>query len=224
MKRILLATAGVAVVAVVAADDRLRPAGATTGPRQRRLTRGAAAEAARRHQRAEALHRRRQVRRAAVRLHRRPGQERRLRRRDRKVVRPLRVRPRAARLVRVRADRGARAAADDRPRRPRHLDVHLHGRPRHAHRLLAGLLQGDGPAARQERRPVQRSTTSRQRGGDDERLGLRPLDEALLHDTEVVVTDSFTNAMIAFNQGRADAVMFDDAVLVAVAAADPTRR
>ena len=39
-------------------------------------------------------------------------------------------------------------------------------------------------------------------------------------NTEVIVADTFTNAMLAFNQGRADAVMYDDAVLLPVAAAD----
>jgi polar amino acid transport system substrate-binding protein len=39
-------------------------------------------------------------------------------------------------------------------------------------------------------------------------------------DTEVIVADTFTNAMLAFNQGRAAAVMYDDAVLLPVAAAD----
>jgi polar amino acid transport system substrate-binding protein len=38
--------------------------------------------------------------------------------------------------------------------------------------------------------------------------------------TSVVVTDSFTNALLAFNQGRADALMWDDTVLVGIAAAD----
>src|SRR6476469_5285693 len=38
--------------------------------------------------------------------------------------------------------------------------------------------------------------------------------------TQVIVADTFTNAMLAFNQGRADAVMYDDAVLIPVAAAD----
>ena len=38
--------------------------------------------------------------------------------------------------------------------------------------------------------------------------------------TEVIVADTFTNAMLSFNQGRADAVMYDDAVLLPVAAAD----
>jgi polar amino acid transport system substrate-binding protein len=38
--------------------------------------------------------------------------------------------------------------------------------------------------------------------------------------TEVIVADSFTNALLAFNQGRADALMWDDTVLVGVAAAD----
>jgi polar amino acid transport system substrate-binding protein len=34
--------------------------------------------------------------------------------------------------------------------------------------------------------------------------------------TKLVVTDSFTNALLAFNQGRADALMWDDSVLVGV--------
>jgi polar amino acid transport system substrate-binding protein len=42
--------------------------------------------------------------------------------------------------------------------------------------------------------------------------------------TDVIVTDTFTNAMLAFNQGRADAVMYDDAVLIPVAAADRTAK
>src|SRR6188768_3222377 len=37
-------------------------------------------------------------------------------------------------------------------------------------------------------------------------------------DTEVIVTDTFTNALLAFQQGRADAIMYDDAVLLPVAA------
>jgi ABC-type amino acid transport substrate-binding protein len=39
-------------------------------------------------------------------------------------------------------------------------------------------------------------------------------------DTEVIVTDGVTSSVLAFNQGRADAVMWDDTVLVGVAAAD----
>jgi hypothetical protein len=39
-------------------------------------------------------------------------------------------------------------------------------------------------------------------------------------DTSVTVADSFTNALRAFNQSRADALMWDDTVLVGVAAAD----
>jgi polar amino acid transport system substrate-binding protein len=38
--------------------------------------------------------------------------------------------------------------------------------------------------------------------------------------TQLVVTDSFTNAFTAFNQGRADALMWDDTVLVGIAASD----
>jgi polar amino acid transport system substrate-binding protein len=43
-------------------------------------------------------------------------------------------------------------------------------------------------------------------------------------NTEVIVADTFTNAMLAFNQGRADAVMYDDAVLIPVATSDPTAK
>jgi len=43
-------------------------------------------------------------------------------------------------------------------------------------------------------------------------------------NTEAIVTDSFTNALLAFNQGRADALMWDDTVLVGVAAADRTAK
>jgi polar amino acid transport system substrate-binding protein len=39
-------------------------------------------------------------------------------------------------------------------------------------------------------------------------------------NTQVIVADTFTNAMLAFQQGRADALMYDDAVLLPVAAAD----
>ena len=41
---------------------------------------------------------------------------------------------------------------------------------------------------------------------------------------EVVVTDSVTNAVIAFNQGRADAVMFDDTSLALIAASDSSSK
>jgi polar amino acid transport system substrate-binding protein len=39
-------------------------------------------------------------------------------------------------------------------------------------------------------------------------------------DTRLIVTDSFTNALLAFNQGRADTLMWDDSVLVGIATAD----
>jgi polar amino acid transport system substrate-binding protein len=41
-------------------------------------------------------------------------------------------------------------------------------------------------------------------------------------DTRVVATDSFTNALLEFRNGRADALMWDDTVLVGIAAADRT--
>jgi polar amino acid transport system substrate-binding protein len=42
--------------------------------------------------------------------------------------------------------------------------------------------------------------------------------------TEVVVVDSVTNAVLAFNQGRADAVMFDDTSLALIAATNPAAK
>ena len=39
-------------------------------------------------------------------------------------------------------------------------------------------------------------------------------------DTKVLVTDSFTNALIAFRDGRADAFMWDDTVLLGIAVTD----
>jgi polar amino acid transport system substrate-binding protein len=42
--------------------------------------------------------------------------------------------------------------------------------------------------------------------------------------TEVIVTDSVTNAVLAFNQGRADAVMFDDTSLALIAATNPSAK
>ena len=39
-------------------------------------------------------------------------------------------------------------------------------------------------------------------------------------NTQLTVTDSFTNALLAFNQGRADTLMWDDSVLVGIATAD----
>ena len=42
--------------------------------------------------------------------------------------------------------------------------------------------------------------------------------------TEVIVVDSVTNAVLAFNQGRADAVMFDDTSLALIAATNPSAK
>ena len=40
--------------------------------------------------------------------------------------------------------------------------------------------------------------------------------------TNLIVTDSFTNALLAFRDGRADALMFDDTILLGIAVTDPT--
>ena len=42
--------------------------------------------------------------------------------------------------------------------------------------------------------------------------------------TNLIVTDNFTAASLAFSQGRADGLMFDDTVLVGIAAADPNTK
>ena len=42
--------------------------------------------------------------------------------------------------------------------------------------------------------------------------------------TEAIVTNNFTNALLAFNQGRADALMWDDSVLIGVATTDTTAK
>lgn len=39
-------------------------------------------------------------------------------------------------------------------------------------------------------------------------------------DTKVLVTDSFTNALLAFRDGRAEALMWDDTVLLGIATQD----
>jgi polar amino acid transport system substrate-binding protein len=39
-------------------------------------------------------------------------------------------------------------------------------------------------------------------------------------NTSLITTDSFTNALLAFNQGRAETLMWDDSVLVGIATAD----
>jgi polar amino acid transport system substrate-binding protein len=41
-------------------------------------------------------------------------------------------------------------------------------------------------------------------------------------DTKLIVTDVFSNALIAFRDGRADTVMFDDTALLGIAVTDPT--
>ena len=66
------------------------------------------------------------------------------------LVLALRVRQVEPRHVHLRHDAGPRAGAHDRARRHGHRDVHVHRRPRHADRLLAGVLQGDGSPARAE--------------------------------------------------------------------------
>ena len=46
----------------------------------------------------------------------------------------------------------------------------------------------------------------------------------MLPEHGALVVDSVTAALLAFNQGRADAVMFDDSSLALVAASDPSAK
>jgi polar amino acid transport system substrate-binding protein len=43
-------------------------------------------------------------------------------------------------------------------------------------------------------------------------------------DTKLIVTDVFSNALIAFRDGRADTLMFDDTSLLGIAVTDPSTR
>jgi polar amino acid transport system substrate-binding protein len=43
-------------------------------------------------------------------------------------------------------------------------------------------------------------------------------------DTKLIVTDGFTNAALAFRDGRADALMFDDTILLGMAVTDPATK
>ena len=181
MRRVILATAGVAVVAFVAAALGSAQTTATTGAARAEAKAPVLPKLP-----AEIANRKRLIVGAKCDTPPfgylgRPGQERGGRRRDRAAVRPVRVRPRAAADVRLRTDGGPRAAADEQSGGSRHLDVQLLRGPRHADRLLAGVLQRHGALARQERlADPEPRRHPRQEGGDHERLDLRPLDEAVL--------------------------------------------
>ena len=43
-------------------------------------------------------------------------------------------------------------------------------------------------------------------------------------DTKLVITDGFTNALLAFRDGRADALMFDDTIVLGIAVTDPATK
>ena len=184
------------------------------------------AQAAGRHRAPQAAHRRRQVRHAAVRLPRRARQERRRRRRDREVVRPLRVRPRAAARVRLRTDRASASrcsptvGSTSSSRRSRTRPTATRGstsRGRTTRRRGRLLVKNNSPITTlNDIRGRRVATTS---GSVYDRWMRRCFPTA-----EVVVTDSVTNAVLAFNQGRADAVMFDDTSLALIAASRPVRR
>jgi polar amino acid transport system substrate-binding protein len=75
------------------------------------------------------------------------------------------------------------------------------------------LVRNDGPVQRLS--DIRNRTVSTTTGSIYDRWVRR-----CFPDTKLVVTDSFTNALLAFNQGRADTLMWDDSVLVGIATAD----
>ena len=109
MKRIVLAVTAVALVAAAMAawGGAVPLATEWGGCPVAGEAEAETAAAAGGHQAARTVEHRRQVRRAAVRLHQRQGPERRLRRRDRQVVLSLRVRQGQPRQLRLRTDAGA---------------------------------------------------------------------------------------------------------------------
>ena len=183
MKRILLATAGVAVVAVFAATIGFAQPTATTGG-------GAARRSPRRCRscRADIASRKRFI--VGVKCDTPPFGYLDVRGKNAGVDVEIAkwfaryAFGREQRLTFVCAPTAVREPLPDRrPCRPRHLDVHLHRRPGHADRLLPRVLQGDRAVAREERfaDPVaERHPGPEDR--DDAGLDLRPLDEALLLD------------------------------------------
>ena len=75
------------------------------------------------------------------------------------------------------------------------------------------LVRNDGPVQRLS--DIRNRTVATTTGSIYDRWVRR-----CFNDTRLVVTDSFTNALLAFNQGRADTLMWDDSVLVGIATAD----
>ena len=65
--------------------------------------------------------------------------------------------------------------------------------------------------------PATVNSLLKQEGGDDERLIYDTWLKTCYKNTEAIVTNNFMNALLAFNQGRADAPMWDDSVLIGVA-------
>ena len=223
MKRILLATAVVAVVAAFAATIGSARPTATTGvatrrPRRRRRCRSCRPNIKAR----QAVDRRRQVRRAAVRLHQRAGQERGLRRRDRAVVRPLRVRPREPRSRSSARRRRAREPLLTADRVDLVISTFTYTADRdtridfsRAYYKATGrlLVKNDSPIQRSPTSPGAKVSTTSGSVYD------RWVRNCFTNTEPVVRTASRTRCWPSTRAGRTR-VMCDDTVLVGVAAAD----
>ena len=121
------------------------------------------------------------------------------------LVRTLRVRPREPRLASSCAPTAAREPLLTTNRVDLVISTFTYTADRDTRiDFSRAVLQGDGPPARARTTARSRSSRdiARQDGRDDERLGLRPVDEELLQRTpRSIVADTFTNAMLALQPG-----------------------
>ena len=154
MRRLVVVVAATALAGLLLATWEA-PRRPVRRARRPRATAAEAATAAGEHQVPRLLQHRGQVRLAPVRLHRRAWSRRRLRRRDRTSFRGLRVRQAQRLQLSCVTTPAPRARA-----RPTRVDLVIATFTwtqdrEDADRLLAGVLQGPGPAARPERRAEQ---------------------------------------------------------------------
>ena len=225
MKRFYLATVGVAFVAVLVAT-----VGFAQPTKTHRSNTSAAATtlptAPREHQVAQPLHHRREVRRAAVRLHRRPGQERRASTSRSDAGSPATRSAAPSRVTFVCAPTAAREPLLTTDRVDLVISTFTYTADRdtridfsQAYYKATGRLLVKNDGSIQKLSDIAGKKVATTSGSVYDRWM-----KNCFKNTEVVVNDTFTNAMLAFNQGRADAVMYDDAVLLPVAAADRTAK
>ena len=181
------------------------------------------AAAAGQHQVPRAVEHRSQVRHAAVRVHRRAQPARGVRRRDRALLREGRVRqgePRhfdcvttPAREPALTTDRVDLVIATFTYNVDRETRIDFS----RAYYAATGRLLVRNTGNVQSLRDLAGKTVATTSGSVYDRWV-----KNCYKDTKLIVTDSFTNALLAFRDGRADALMFDDTILLGIAVTDPT--